>query len=331
MQCEPEDWIKEMLAREDIKAQLAYPLDSIDVPGVGNKYEGKVRDCYTVGDRRILITSDRLSAFDVVLTTIPFKGRLLTQLAQHWFKLTEHIVENHVIDYPHPNVVVTKEVEILPVEVIVRGYLTGSAWRDYEAGKDISGISVPKGMKKSQAFDAPLLTPSTKAEKGAHDEPISSEEIVSSGLVEKKLWEEVCETANALFRFGTEKAKERGLILVDTKYEFGILKDGSGKQRLLLADEVHTQDSSRYWMADSYQDRFENGEEPRMLDKEFVRGWLLERGYKGEGTPPEFPDDFRVDTALRYMEAYEKITGEVFTAEVGPIKEAISALVKELA
>jgi len=320
-----------MLTRKDIEAQLAHPLDAVDVPGIGSKYEGKVRECYTIGDKRIIIASDRLSAFDVVLTTIPFKGSMLTQLAQYWFKLTEHLCENHVLDHPHPNVIVTREVEILPVEVIVRGYITGSAWRDYQSGKDVSGISIPKGMKKSQSFDGPILTPSTKAEKGLHDEPISSEEILSSGLVEKKLWEEVCETATSLFKFGTEKAKERGLILVDTKYEFGILKDASGGQRLILADEIHTQDSSRYWMANSYQDRFENGEEPMMLDKEFVRGWLLERGYKGDGTPPEIPEDFRVDTSIRYMKAYEKITGQSFTGKVGSQKEAIIEIVKEFA
>jgi len=307
-----------MIDRKIIENQLPYALGETDYSSFGELYEGKVRDCFVKDDKRILITSDRLSAFDVVLSTVPFKGQVLNDMAYHWFKETEDIVENHIIDRPHPNVFVCKEVKILPVEVIIRGYLTGSAWRDYQEGKDISGISLPKGLKKSHRFDKPLITPSTKAEKGEHDEPISSEEIVSQGLVEKKLWEEVCATALSLYERGVKKAAERGLILVDTKYEFGTL---NGK--LILADEVHTSDSSRYWLSDSYQNAYDSGQEPQKLDKEFVRSWLIEQGYMGEGTPPEFSDSFRVDTAEKYVEAYEKITGANFSPASGDITSAI--------
>ena len=322
-----------MLERKLIEQQLAYPLDTIDIPGLGEKYEGKVRDCYTVpgpdGNRRILIASDRLSAFDVVLSTIPFKGQMLSQMALYWFDQTKHIVPNHIISSPHPNVAVTREVKILPIEIIVRGYITGSAWRDYQSGKPISGIKLPIGMKKSQKFDEPIITPSTKAERGLHDEPISSEDVVGQGHVEQKVWEKACDIAMKLFQFGTEKAAERGLILVDTKYEMGLLTRPGQSPELILADEVHTPDSSRYWKAATYNERFAAGEEPDMLDKEFVRGWLIEQGYMGEGTPPKFTDEFRVDTALRYMELFEKVTGQKFTAEVGPVKEAVAKAVTQ--
>ena len=321
-----------MLTREAIAEQLKYTLQTSEISGLGEKIEGKVRDCYVFKNKRVIVATDRLSAFDVVLTTIPFKGQLLTQMAAYWFSQTEHIVPNHIIKQPHPNVLITREVEILPIEVVVRGYLAGSAWRDYQAGRSISGITLAKGMRKSQRLEAPIITPSTKAERGVHDEPISSEEIVRQRIVAESLWEQVCDIALKLFQFGSEKAAERGLILVDTKYEFGVENDESGKAKLILADEIHTQDSSRFWMQDSYQERFEAGEDPVMLDKEFVRRWLIEKGYMGEGTPPIFSDDYRVDTAIRYIEAYEKITGSEFCAEIGALSESITAAVaRELA
>ena len=314
-----------MIDREIVKNQLPHTLKELNISNLGEKYEGKVRDCFVRGDKRLLVTSDRLSAFDVVLSSIPFKGQVLNDMAYHWFKETADIVQNHIIERPHPNLFVCKEVKILPVEVIIRGYLTGSAWRDYQAGKAISGIEIPKGLKKSHRFETPLITPSTKAEKGEHDEPISSEEIVSSGLVEGKLWEQVCETALALFDRGVKKAAERGLILVDTKYEFGTLNG-----ELVLADEVHTSDSSRYWLESGYKEAYDSGEEPKKLDKEFVRAWLMEQGYMGEGTPPAFPDDFRVDTALKYIEAYETITGAEFQPATGDITGVVEKILKEL-
>jgi phosphoribosylaminoimidazole-succinocarboxamide synthase len=312
-----------MLSKTEIEQQLKFPLESITLPIDSKKYEGKVRDCYTVGDKRILITSDRLSAFDVVLTSVPFKGQMLSQMAAYWFDLTKDIVHNHLIAQPHPNVMITQEVEILPVEIIVRGYLTGSAWRDYQSGNPISGITLPKGLKKSHRFETPLITPSTKAEKGSHDMPISSEEIVNSGLVDQAVWNKACEVALKLFDFGTKKASENGLILVDTKYEMGLLKK-DGAVELILADEIHTPDSSRYWISSSYQQRYESGEDPEMLDKEFVRRWLIEQGYMGEGTPPEFTNEFRVQIAEKYMQVFEQITGKPFTAQVGPQEDAIA-------
>lgn len=308
-----------MVSRTQLQDQLPHCLSSISLEGLGPKIEGKVRDCYVIGDTRILIASDRLSAFDVVLTTIPFKGQLLTQLALHWFRLTEHIVKNHIIDTPHPNVMVTREVQILPIEVIVRGYLTGSAWRDYEAGNAISGVVLPPGMTRFERFETPIITPSTKAERGHHDTPIASAEIVRQGIIEARLWEQVQEVALALFAFGSQEARKQGLILVDTKYEFGLLPDGT----LLIADEIHTPDCSRYWMQSSYSDRVANGQDPDMLDKEFVRRHLIQLGWMGEGTPPVLADAFRVETAEKYIQSYQAVTGTSFEANVGPVEADI--------
>ncbi|MCC6220403.1 MAG: phosphoribosylaminoimidazolesuccinocarboxamide synthase [Deltaproteobacteria bacterium] len=316
-----------MIERRIIEEQLNYTLDSIDAPHLGDKISGKVRDSYVVGDKRILVTTDRLSAFDRVLTSIPFKGQLLNEMAVYWFRETQDIVSNHLLDWPHPNVLVGQEVEIVPIEVVVRAYLTGSAWRDYQVGRDISGIKLPPNMKRSQAFEKPLITPSTKAARGEHDVPISSDEVVSSGLVEARLWDEICEKALAIFKRGTSVAAQRGLILVDTKYEFGTLVR-NGKRTLVLADEIHTQDSSRYWVLDSYADCLEKGIDPHMLDKEFVRRMLMQKGYMGEGIPPVIEDSFRVDAAIRYIEAYEKISGKEFAAEPGSQKEAIQQVLK---
>lgn len=318
-----------MISRNQIQEQLGFTLKGVDIPRLGVKYEGKVRDCYVVGDRRVIITTDRLSAFDVVLTTIPFKGQLLSEMAAFWFDKTKHIVPNHILGHPHPNVFIAREVEVLPIEVVVRGYLAGSAWRDYEKGLAVSGVVLPAGMKKSEKFDRPIITPSTKAEKGTHDMPISSSAVVASRIVEKTLWEEVSTRALELFEFGTVEAAKRGLILVDTKYEFGVLRTRGGTE-LILADEIHTQDSSRYWIADSYQERVAAGEDPQMLDKEFVRTKLIALGYMGEGTPPVLSDDFRVDTAERYMEVYERLTGEQFKATVGAIEQDIIKVLSAL-
>ena len=315
-----------MISREVVEAQLEHTLSQIDVPNLGDKISGKVRDSYVIGDTRVLITSDRLSAFDVILTTIPFKGALLNKMATYWFEQTKHIIPNHIIEVPHPNVFISKQVEIVPIEVVVRGYITGSAWRDYSAGKDVSGIKLPEGLKKSQKFETPILTPSTKAEQGDHDMPISREEILAKQIVPTALWEEIESKALELFEYGTKRAAEQGLILVDTKYEFGTTTDANGNTVLVLADEVHTQDSSRYWMLDSYQGAFEAGEDPRMLDKEFVRRMLIEKGYMGQGEPPEIDSEFRVNTALRYVEACEKLTGSSFEASAGNISEEIIEL-----
>ena len=307
-----------MLTDQLLHDQLQYVLTGTDFPWLGEKYEGKVRDSYVDGEIRYLITTDRLSCFDVVVTTVPFKGQVLNQLAVSWFRESESIVQNHIIDVPDPSVMVTQNCEILPVEVIVRGYLTGSAWRDYEAGKAISGVRLPEGLRPSQLLDEVIITPSTKAEKGSHDMPISEEEILASKLVDPKIWEGVKEAAFALFALGQQRADEQGLILVDTKYEFGLLNG-----TFVLADEIHTLDSSRYWIKETYRDRFEKGEAPQMLDKEPTRQWLLEQGYQGDGPIPEFTDEHRVAIARRYIDSFELISGSSFEGTIGSVVDRI--------
>jgi phosphoribosylaminoimidazole-succinocarboxamide synthase len=319
-----------MLTKEQIAQQLPFTLSGLNIPEAEGYYSGKVRECYSVKSavsdtKRILVATDRLSAFDRILTTIPFKGALLSQMTAYWFDATKHLVPNHVIEVPHPNVFICEEVDIVPIEVVVRGYLTGSAWRDYLAGNPVSGVRIKPGKRKNEKFSVPLITPSTKAEIGKHDIPISGRELVQQGVVEQIVWDEISEKALALFEFGSQRAAERGLILVDTKYEFGLRR---GTKEIILADEIHTQDSSRYWELSSYQSRFESGEEPEMLDKEFVRRWLIERDFMGDGEPPEMTDDFRIETALRYMQAYEKITGLVFQQPTGSQVEKITEVVK---
>ncbi len=282
--------------------------NNVPAPVRTKLFKGKVRDVIDLGKELLLITSDRISAFDVILSTIPFKGEVLNRIALFWFKKTADIIKNHIVEEVSPRTVKVKKCEILPVEVIVRGYLTGSAWRDYSAGKSVSGIALPKGMKFNQKFEKPLLTPSTKAEAGQHDEPISSSEIVKRGLVDKKIWQQVEEAAFALFKRGTEIASKNGLILVDTKYEFGLL-DG----KLIIADEIHTPDSSRFWHADTYEKLYSENKEQRQLDKEYFRQWLISKGYMGNGTPPEITDEVRIETAKKYISFYENITGEEFS------------------
>lgn len=319
-----------MLSDSAISEQLKNVLDTTNFAFLGERYEGKVRDNYTLNSgslagNRVLITTDRLSCFDKVVTTVPFKGQTLNQMAVKWFELSEQIISNHIIDVPDPNVMLVRSCEILPVEVIVRAYITGSAWRDYEAGRDISGIALPKGLKPSQRFDQPIITPSTKAKKGDHDLPISEREILSSGLVDRKIWDQARTVALSLFELAASTVAKQGLILVDTKYEFGLHQG-----KLLLADEIHTMDSSRYWLSSSYQSRFENGEAPEMLDKEPTRQWLLSQGYKGDGPIPEFSDQHRVEIAKHYIKAYERITNSEFKAELGSVKSRIEGNLRSL-
>lgn len=314
-----------MLSRSEIEQQLKHTFQGIDSSEFPVPYHGKVRDCFAIGKRKILVTSDRLSAFDRILTTVPYKGQLINRMASYWFRVTRHIVRNHVLEEPHPNIFVVEALDIVPIEVVVRGYLTGSAWRDYSAGKDVSGVRLSPGKKKNEKFSTPLITPSTKAPDGKHDEPISGPQIISHGIVRKPLWDKICEVAVQLFEFGAAAAKERGLILVDTKYEFGLVP---GTEELVLADEIHTQDSSRYWVANTYEEKFAKGEEPTMLSKEFVRTWLMERGYMGDGEAPVMDDQFRVSIAQRYMEVCEMLTGESFTAKVGPIDNEVREILR---
>lgn len=278
---------------------------------------GKVRDLVDFGSQVVISTSDRISAFDRILSTIPCKGEVLNRITLYWFEKTSDIIPNHLVRALSSRTAAVKKCEVLPVEVVVRGYLTGSAWREYQAGKAISGIELPPGMRADQAFDPPLITPSTKAEPGLHDEPISAEEIIGRGLVEEDVWGRVEETALRLFARGSAECLSRGLILVDTKYEFGLL-DGE----LILIDEVHTPDSSRFWFADRYEENFAAGREQEKLDKEYLRQWLISQGFMGNGEAPEIPAQVRIETAKRYLKAFELITGERFEPESGAEDEA---------
>jgi len=296
-----------------IRAQLDKTLGSTNFPELGEKYEGKVRDCYVRDGRRTLVATDRISAFDVVLGTIPFKGQVLNQMAAFWFEATANIVPNHVINVPDPTVTVARECELLPVEFVMRAFLTGvtstSIWTHYsEGGRSFCGHGLPDGMKKNQRLPKAILTPSTKAEKGQHDQSVSRERILEMGALSAADFAAAAEMCARVFAFGQQEALRRGLILVDTKYEIGRRPDGT----LCFIDEVHTPDSSRYWYADDYDARFARGEEPRGLDKEYVRRTLADQGYKGDGPPPKLTDDVRVEAARRYIQVCELVTGRPF-------------------
>tara|TARA_B100001115_G_scaffold179771_1_gene171096 strand:- start:5226 stop:6056 length:831 start_codon:yes stop_codon:yes gene_type:complete len=261
-----------------------------------------------------MITSDRVSAFDHVLGTIPFKGQILTDIASFWFNKTKDVVPNHLISQIDPQVLLVKKAKTLPVEVIVRGYITGSLWREYSSGINGQyGFMLADDLKENQKFEKPILTPSTKAEYGLHDEPISRDKIIND-LVEESVYSKAEEYALKLFEMGQDWANQNGLILVDTKYEFGIVDD-----ELVVIDEIHTPDSSRYWIKDEYQNRYENNQKQKMLDKENIRHWLMERGFSGEGSPPPLSDDIRVSLANSYFDLYYKLTGKEFNPEVGDV------------
>jgi phosphoribosylaminoimidazole-succinocarboxamide synthase len=283
-----------------------------DVAGDRPVYRGKVRDAIRGEKALLLVASDRISAFDRILSTVPFKGEVLSRVSAWWFERCSDIIPNHVVPGGDPvslglgRATLVRKAEMLPVEIVVRGFLAGSAWRDYRAGKAVSGIVLPQGLSPNERFPVPLLTPSTK-EEGGHDRPISGAETIASGLVRAEIWHEVETAALSLFRRGQELAARSGLVLVDTKYEFGLAEG-----RLILADELHSPDSSRYWLADSYERLFISGDKQRELDKEPFRRWLAERGFTGEGSVPEIPDSVRVETAWRYVQAFEAITGENF-------------------
>ncbi len=302
-----------MVSDAILHRQLDQTLLETQLPLPG-RYQGKVRDTYDLGDQMLLVATDRLSAFDVVLTSVPFKGQILNQIAAFWFDETKDIAPNHVISQPDPNALLARKCKALPVEVIVRGYITGSLWRDYTSGKaGAYGIDFDADLRKDQPFEQAILTPSTKAEVGEHDEPISSADVVARGLVPADLWEEIEKRALALFARGQAVAARQGLILVDTKYEFGLYGD-----ELLVIDEIHTPDSSRYWEASEYEARFAAGQEQRMLDKENIRQWLIkERDYRGDGPAPEIPPDVRVDLARKYVTNFERLTGATFDPALG--------------
>lgn len=282
------------------------------VPDLPEPYRGKVRDVYRLSDDTLaIVSSDRISAFDHILRQlIPYKGQILNTLAGFFFERVEDIVSTHIIDIPHPNVTIAKSCTPLPVEVVVRGYLTGHAWRTYSSGvRILCGVPLSEEMVENQQFSRPILTPATKAIEG-HDEDITEVEIIQRGLVEPEIWNNVRELAFKLFERGTQIAEEKGLLLVDTKYEFG-LHNGE----IILIDEVHTPDSSRYFYADGYEDRIKKGIPQRQLSKEFIREWLMSQGFQGlDGQlMPDMSDDFRIETYQRYEELFNKLTGFPFT------------------
>jgi phosphoribosylaminoimidazole-succinocarboxamide synthase len=292
-------------------------LSQAHIPELPNPYFGKVRDCYDLPDgTRILISSDRISAFDRILAAIPFKGQVLTQTAKFWFEHTADICPNHVISYPDANVVIGKRLTILPVEIVVRGYLAGTTGTSiltlYKQGqRAMYGHTLPDGLRDNQALPAPIITPTSKAFDGGHDEPLTAQEIVSQGLLTQAQWDEVSAKALALFARGQQMAADRGLILVDTKYEFGTDADGN----ILLADEIHTPDSSRYWLASGYAEAFENGTRPPSFDKDVIRAWVAARCDPYADPIPDIPAEMIRHTAQVYIDAFKAITGQPFTPD----------------
>jgi phosphoribosylaminoimidazole-succinocarboxamide synthase len=309
-----------------LRDACALTLERTDFSGLGERIEGKVRDSYVQGGRRVLVATDRVSAFDVVLGTIPLKGQVLNQIAAFWFEKTRAVAPNHLLSVPDPCVSIVRECRLLPVEFVVRGYLTGSTstsiWVRYEAGDRVyCGHRLAEGLRKHEKLPRPLLTPTTKAPKGQHDELTSRDEIVARGLLTAELYERAEAVTAALFRAGSEWAASRGLILVDTKYELGL--DDAGE--IVVIDEIHTPDSSRYWYRDSYESALSKARDPQALDKEYVRRWLVEQGFRGEGAPPPLPDDVRCEAARRYIEAFERLTGSAFVPDLEPPVERIRA------
>jgi phosphoribosylaminoimidazole-succinocarboxamide synthase len=303
-----------MVQTTTLAAYLDNVLRDATIAELPNHYRGKVRDNYDLPDgRRIIIATDRLSAFDRILTAIPLKGQVLTQIARFWFDATRALCPNHVLEYPDPNVVLCRRLRIMPVEIVVRDYLAGttgtSIWPMYRAGRRaMYGIRFPDGMRENEKLAHTILTPTTKAFDGGHDEPLSAAEVVQKGLLTEAQWRRVSELALALFARGREIAQEHGLILVDTKYEFGF--DEAGE--IILADEIHTPDSSRYWFLESYARRFERGEKPESFDKDFVRSWVAARCDPYKDPIPEIPREIILEAARLYISVFETITGQSF-------------------
>ncbi len=306
-----------MLDKETILQNQDKALAEVDLAGFGPRGRGKVRDFYELpGDRRLIVTTDRQSAFDHVLGLIPFKGQILNQLSQFWFEQTSDLVPNHLISVPDPNVTLARKAKMFPVEIIVRRYLTGvtdtSVWGMYQQGqRNMYGLTFPDGMRKNQELPAPVITPTTHAELGAHDRPLARAEIINENLVSEEFYGQIEQAALAVFQRGEEICRKAGLILVDTKYEFGLING-----RVALVDEVHTPDSSRFWLAESYETRFEGGEEPENFDKELLRLWMRGQGYTGQGAPPALNDDITVSLSQRYQACYERITNRPFEIDL---------------
>ena len=307
-----------------MRTSLFEPFMDVDLP-LPDRRDGKVRASWSAGDqRRLIVTTDRLSAFDRVLAGVPYKGQVLNQLSAWWFERTADIVPNHVISVPDPNALVAREARPLPVEVVVRGHITGvtdtSLWGMYESGaRSMYGYELPDGLTKNTPLPRHIVTPTTKAVAGGHDEPLSCAEVTERGLLEPDLWERVMAAALAIFGRGVELGAAAGMILADTKYEFGLTAD----DELILIDEVHTPDSSRWWVAESYERRLADGDEPESLDKEVVRRAFADIGYKGDGPVPEVPGEVWSATTGRYIVAYERLTGTTFQPGAYPIPDRL--------
>jgi phosphoribosylaminoimidazole-succinocarboxamide synthase len=310
-----------MISSEVIQSLLpkAFSESNLPLPG---RQSGKVRDWYPLADgRRLLVTTDRLSAFDRILARVPYKGQVLNQLAAWWFDHTAEIIPNHTVSVPDPNALVAREAEPFTVEVIVRGYITGvtttALWYRYSLGeREIYGYHFPEGLQKNQALPQPIITPTTKGGPSEHDERLTCAEVAEKGYLDKATWERVMAAGLAVFKKGQQVAQQAGLVLVDTKYEFGRLPGGE----VVLIDEVHTPDSSRFWKADTYPERFAAGQEPENFDKEFVRLAYAEQGYRGDGPIPEVPDGLWVAASQRYITIYEMLTGQAFVPGVYPVQ-----------
>jgi len=306
------------MSPQDLAAHAHRTLDDATIPQLPRHYRGKVRENYDLDDgRRIIIATDRLSAFDQILCSVPFKGEILTQTARFWFEKTADICANHVLSYPDPNVLLCRRLDILPVEIVVRGYLAGTTGTSiltlYKAGqRDMYGMSLPDGMRDNERLPAPIITPTSKEFDGGHDAPLSPADILGQGLLTRAQWDEISATALALFARGQAMAAERGLILADTKYEFGVDAEGN----IILADEIHTPDSSRYWKQASFAERFEAGERPESFDKDFIRAWVAARCDPYRDPIPPIPEELILGTSAVYAEAYETITGLTFAPDL---------------
>lgn len=314
-----------MVQSKTILASLSHVLKTIELAGFGKKFQGKVRDFYIQKDKRILVTTDRQSAFDVILGYIPYKGAVLNKLSAFWFEKTRSIIPNHMISVPDANVMIVCDCTPIPVEMVVRGYISGvtktSIWYSYNQGeRHIYGIDFPDGLEKNQKLASAVITPTTHGGGiGGHDERLTRGEIIKRNIVEEKLYKQMEEASLKLFAFGSAMCRRRGLILVDTKYEFGLYKG-----KLMLMDEIHTPDSSRFWIAKTYAARFSKGLEPENFDKEFLRLWYAKRGYRGDGEPPKMNKQLIVDLAKRYISVYEKISGKKFHGFIYPIEKRIA-------
>jgi len=307
-----------------IEQNISKVLEKTDFKNLGNRKQGKVRDIYIQNDKIILVSTDRHSSFDRIIAHIPFKGQVLTQISNFWFEQTKDIVPNHILDTPDPNVVVAKKYKVIPIEFVPRAYITGSTntslWTLYNSGqRDFGDFVLPDGLKKNQKLEKAVLTPTTKSDE--HDRPISGKEVVAEGIMDQGTWDKVSEVALRLFQRGQEIAMQKGLIIVDTKYEFGQDEQGN----VVLIDEIHTPDSSRYWQAGSYKQRIDEGKEPENFDKEFLRLWFKDNcdPYKDEKLP-EAPKDMVIELASRYIHIYEQMTGEKFVVDLDtPVLERI--------